>query len=400
MINPKSQHPTNSESKTEEPDPLACYYLNEVQQHLTRLQEKITQLSKRPRRKKLLSQIRDEMQAVSDLAMIHGHEGAERIASKILTTINHFIEKDSIIDESFCNKVKVAILALQQVLSLEDEMEDEMTVESFGEIIELTHKKLKAYTNRLSKSFDQVLHRQMELPFDYSSSDLVEISKVQEDENTSHLFDIHEVDEVLSLDEKEGQATQDEKSPQKVKVVDISPSTQIPMSLTDEVPEVFSEYELKEDVENLEQAVYDLQIFPNSKNAMDSLVAASDNLMAKINKFYNVHLVQIIKFINQIIKQSLLTEVTPENKEKILNLLIETAEIINDYLELYDTDDSRLKQLIEKYKVILKDELKISTKNSKNQNSKANKPVQVIYFQKLGGLFKGLFKKFEQDITS
>lgn len=184
---------------------LQCFYNQEVKRGLEHIGASLIKLKQEPGNRECLYQIKELAESISDLAMIHGYEGVETIAEKIRNSTDHELRGKNDLDKNFLTKIGLAVTAIRQVMEMEDYVENQITFEKFSEQIELSQKKVQRCVEKLSRNFEQLFPHQLELPFDSRTETDIEVNKIEENEkseNRNLLFDIREVDSILTLVEK------------------------------------------------------------------------------------------------------------------------------------------------------------------------------------------------------
>ncbi len=143
--------------------PLKAAYFQQVFCNLSTMKKSLEALKKAPRNRELLIQFEKAARTIMDLAMIHGYEGVEKIASKIQVVFSRFIRSGAMISPEFTHKADIALHILRNITELEDSLEHRMTVEKCSNAVEDTHDKVKHFTKKITNDFNFLKVKQLEL---------------------------------------------------------------------------------------------------------------------------------------------------------------------------------------------------------------------------------------------
>lgn len=171
--------------------PLQYAYLREVMMNLRACNRALNALRRQFEINNNLLEVRDRTRRISDLAMIHGFEGVEIIADKLSATINKHLPSGEN-DPVLIFKIESSLKAIQTVLKIEEVIERGMTVERINRSAEVNQQKVELCTR-------QVIHG---LKRETGQDDEMKID-VQDEQQISELFDIREVDSVITLFEED-----------------------------------------------------------------------------------------------------------------------------------------------------------------------------------------------------
>ncbi|MFQ5752210.1 MAG: hypothetical protein ACE5HI_09460 [bacterium] len=184
--------------------PLQNYYLQEVKCGLTKIEQALAKMHNEPGDREFLVKIKGIAQSISDLAMVHGFEGVEKISGKLSSTIKHLLRAGSEFNKSLIAKVNMTVKAMQQVAEMESYIEKQMTVERIDRTVEINQKKVQNCAEKISQSIDDLIHDQSNSASDEDESHLDRIVTIPDSEIEKEpdlLFDICELDSVMNLTE-------------------------------------------------------------------------------------------------------------------------------------------------------------------------------------------------------
>lgn len=379
---------------------LKDFYCQEIISGIERIDNSLSELEAEPGKREYLRQIKDSAQSISDLAMIHGFEGVEAIADKIIATTISLLSSEADLDKSYSTKVKVAITTLRQVFQMEDDMESLMSVDKFDKQIEFGQKKVQAYTERLSDSFNRLSENQLELPFEDTDVLVIDTEKKKEWKNVNKddvVFDIREIDDLLKLDVDE----QDEDIESYASVVNIPV---ISPGLENEQPENRTDFEpqqqsIKDHHENLkqlfnsfEQAVYELQIVPFAANAVHELRTICSTLYTSAQQLNDNNLKIIAEPLQKLTHEKI-AETEPLS-ESILELLNQSIEILHHHLDLNLEDEHEIQEFVQKIDQVLEVEsVDLKEGHCKIETELENRENESVKKGKFGKFFKRLIKR-------
>ena len=164
---------------------LQNYYNQEVMAELAAIEQAVLKLQIDKDKLINLKQIRDTAHLLSDLAMIHGFEGVEKISEKLYSTMDHLLNSRIEFNQAMLTKLILAVNVIRQVEDMESIIESQMTVERIDRNVELKQRRVQNCAEQFSRSIDELMTEQLELKFVNKTSEL--------------LFDIVEQESVLSL---------------------------------------------------------------------------------------------------------------------------------------------------------------------------------------------------------
>lgn len=180
--------------------PLKSAYFQQVFCNLSTMKNSLEGLKKTPDNRELLIQFEEAACTIMDLAMIHGYEGVEKIASKIQVVFSKFIRSGSMISPEFTQKADIALYILRNITELEDSLERGMTVEKSSNAVEDTHDKVKHFTKKITNDFNFLKVKQLELFTNSSDAGHTKPHiKLVDKEQDSPFFDIKEPEIVIHL---------------------------------------------------------------------------------------------------------------------------------------------------------------------------------------------------------
>jgi chemotaxis protein histidine kinase CheA len=346
---------------------LQEYYHREVKQGLEKITTSLSKLQKEPDNRDYLQQIRASAQTVSDLSMIHGYEGVETIANKIRFTFHQILYKKDPIHHSYIPKVELAVEAIRQVMELEDDIISQTKGNKFNKKMEQKQKRVKSCAQKVSSYFDALFTNQLELPFgqpDIPQVDSeVESDKLEEpeNENNSELFDIREIDSVMTLDFDSPSINSDPVSsnPNDSGVVhkvegdieDVTPSFTQPME-SDKADIKELALGAKEQLSEFEQAVYELQVIPHATNAIQKINKVCSALQETARQLDDKNLSFLLNPLQELIGKKLMK--TEPVSETLLDLLSQTTDLLYNHLDYNKDDEKEIKKLGQKIEKILK----------------------------------------------
>jgi|GEM_PF-6084743 len=108
---------------------LQVYFLREVLHALLQTRRSLSSLAEDPRNKNHLRDIRRLLTGVRDLAMVHGFDGIEQITGKLFTHLLQALSDSPHLDADFIATLDEAVIALERVVVLEDEIETRTSIE-------------------------------------------------------------------------------------------------------------------------------------------------------------------------------------------------------------------------------------------------------------------------------
>lgn len=186
--------------------PLRKAYFREIFRNLAAIKNGLNRMKRTAADGRAVMDIRRSVVAISDLAMIHGYEGVEKIATKIHGILKDEPASAAGMDVDFFTKVDSAVQILKEITELEDTLEREMTVERASELVESAHSKVKQYSSQITSGFAERRHKQLELFQEVTvvqhAEDAAEYSSVRMVQAPQ--FDIKEPDELLALETAAG----------------------------------------------------------------------------------------------------------------------------------------------------------------------------------------------------
>ncbi|MFQ5706476.1 MAG: hypothetical protein ACE5HO_03455 [bacterium] len=382
--------PQSSDGRTS----LRYYYFDEVRRHLQQIDLSLSGLANGEGKSQGLSKLKNAAQSIEDLAMIHGYEGVENIAEKIKSAAGRILQQQYTLDKDFISKVQIAAGAIHKVLEMEERIELQMNMEKLDEQVEIRQKKIKACTDRLGRKFDRLFARQLELPFRFldDGDGKTRTSGRENGNEIDDLFDIRELDSIMTLAGSAGSEAKKSDDPERLPVTTVLSSPVNDPSHSQgrrqEATVVERQSLTSEDkryLDTIEQAVYELQMVPLSVEAVQEIRQACDALQTSVKSSKDQNLILIIDSLKKLTYEKLLeTEPVPEY---ILDLLDQSLKYLNNQLAGSRADEEVIQALSRNFEKVLKAELTQSKKpeaestesvlpqvlNGKETNSPINK---------------------------
>ncbi len=180
-------------------------YLQEVMTELNNIEKTVSKIKIEKNNQEYLSRVRDRAQSISDLAMIHGFEGVEKISEKLYSTVKLLLVSSIDLNKSILSKIKMAVKVIKQVARMETDIEKQMTVEKISKAVERNQKKVQNCAVKFSKSIDDLMSNQPEVTLVNDAgytSDTINIQKKDKKKDSKLVFDISEQESVLNLADK------------------------------------------------------------------------------------------------------------------------------------------------------------------------------------------------------
>ena len=189
---------------------LQTHYSREIFRILTKIKQELTAFKNNPADTELLKQSHALIISITDLAMIHGYEGVEKIAGKLVTLFNNSISENKSSGQRFFTKVEAAINAIYQIAELEASAEDFMTIEYINRDAELSQTKIANCTTDLIEKFNDLDKKQLEIIFEDEMKVFADSKhSYQTEHQKSLIFEIKEYDAILELTDKFQRSTID-----------------------------------------------------------------------------------------------------------------------------------------------------------------------------------------------
>ncbi len=171
---------------------LQHHYFQEAVKTLIRIKTHLQHLEKFPKNKNCYRQVFKEASAIADLAMIHGYEGVENIATKIARYFGKLIRDDKWVESEMVHQINQAINMIPKVAESEAELEEHMTIESISRDAEAS---LKDVRNIARSVTDELTVLKSENPStEHQKVTIVDKEKLE--------FDISEFDSVNQLENR------------------------------------------------------------------------------------------------------------------------------------------------------------------------------------------------------
>jgi hypothetical protein len=136
---------------------LQSFYLQEICINLKKIERAIAKWRRAPRKADHLKIVQSAAFAVLDLSMIHGYDGVENMAGKLLQTVTHLLRVRERYSSIVGAKLKAAVLTIRRVAEMEAESERQMTVENVNRQVEATQQDVKTRAAQLSESFEAII---------------------------------------------------------------------------------------------------------------------------------------------------------------------------------------------------------------------------------------------------
>ncbi|MFQ5602528.1 MAG: hypothetical protein ACE5HS_04600 [bacterium] len=186
---------TTSSFRLPHKKPLHQYYLHEILAGLKKIEHVMSISEAEVSNHHKLIAISKIAQSISELAMIHGFDGVEKIGHKLFSTLSVLRDSGGEFDETLREKVNLAVYVIRQVATMEAHIERQMNVERIDQTVERDQEKVQRCAEKFSESIEQLIHKQMKLPFK-------EKYDINKNENQKLLFDIREMDSILNIPKK------------------------------------------------------------------------------------------------------------------------------------------------------------------------------------------------------
>lgn len=344
--------------------PLYDYYYQEVLDGIERIENSLPKLDLEPNSREYLQQIEQSATDIADLAMIHGYEGVEAIAEKIISISYSLLDTEEDLDKSYCSKVEAATSAMRQVLSMEEDIESLSTLDKFHEQIELGHEKVLGYSETLPKSLNQFFKNQLELPFEDTNTPVIDVNKIAENNNHAkqdNEFDIREIEDLLTL-KNDIQKGSLEKQGSELNQNEVCPNFEEKRENINESLNQEKEFtaikinnyptDVQQLLNTIEQAVYEVRVFPNSADAVREIREACRNLQETARQTKDKKLKLIVEPLQKLTHENIIK--TKPISESISELINEGVELLHNHLDLSQVNEKEIKELARKVDKVLK----------------------------------------------
>lgn len=167
---------------------LQHHYFQEAVKALIRIKAHLQHLELYPKNKDCYRRIFKETTSIADLAMIHGYDGVENIASKIARYFGKLIRDDKWVESEMVHQINQAINMIPKVAESEAALEESMTIEKISRDAETSQKEVRDIAQSVTDELT-VLNNEIQDPEDYK------ITVIEEELE----FDIQEFDSVNKI---------------------------------------------------------------------------------------------------------------------------------------------------------------------------------------------------------
>ena len=116
---------------SEQPRSLKRNYIRKVMNGLKNMKIALAKIRANPRDRNAAMEIRGTAEAISELAMLHGHPGVESIARKISTSFKLArVEAEP----GFLSKIELTIKGIKRVVSMEEKLESKLIIKKITRV--------------------------------------------------------------------------------------------------------------------------------------------------------------------------------------------------------------------------------------------------------------------------
>jgi chemotaxis protein histidine kinase CheA len=169
---------------------LRSYFLREASVNLQKIGTAVAQWQLALENSDCLNEIKSITRALFDLAMIHGYDGVENMAQKLLRIVEHLVKSSAHYDADVAAKMNAAVQAIRQVVEMESGSESQMTVETVNRQVAAAEREVQNRTAQLAESFAPLLSFQKS-PRVIAAPPSPPIFDIRED---AAIFDLAEID--------------------------------------------------------------------------------------------------------------------------------------------------------------------------------------------------------------
>jgi chemotaxis protein histidine kinase CheA len=117
---------------------LLAYYASEVSKNITNLTAALQTVRDHASLMEKITTIIEALQAVKDLAMIHGYEGVEAVAERMENGARHYLSQNHHSVERFVERMKQAVDVLRRLVEMTDEREAQRLVKETEHVMDYT----------------------------------------------------------------------------------------------------------------------------------------------------------------------------------------------------------------------------------------------------------------------
>ncbi|MFQ6114842.1 MAG: hypothetical protein ACE5NG_12305, partial [bacterium] len=236
-------------------------------------------------------------------------------------------------------------------------------VNKFDKNIERKQKKVESCTQRISTYFNTSYKDQVGAPSERShrpDNDLNKSENPGKSQNNNVLFDIREIDSVMTLAHNSPGIDSGNMSSNfggtnsSLKIVDTTKKMPANFTRPSESGEMSLKeltMDAKEQLSGLKQAIYELQVIPYAGNAIQHIRRACDTLQETARKINDKNLTLILNPLQELIQKKLVK--TEPVSGAILELLNQTTDVIYNHFDHNKDDEKEIRELGHKIQKIL-----------------------------------------------
>jgi hypothetical protein len=138
-------------------------YFREVMRCLYRIQKYLTRIQNGGEQRQYLIEITETSRQIADLAMIHGFDGVENVARKMISTFENLLRTNAGLHPALHSNVAAAIDTVQKIADIEAQIESELKIERAGRNNDRRRRKVQQTANEQRKSLDDLFCKQIAL---------------------------------------------------------------------------------------------------------------------------------------------------------------------------------------------------------------------------------------------
>lgn len=169
---------------------LQQYYFQEAVKTLIRIKTHLQHLEQYPKNKDCYRRIFKEATAIADLAMIHGYDGVENIATKIARYFGKLIREDKWVESGMVHQINQAINMIPKVAESEAELEENLTIERISRDAETGQKEVRDLAQSVTDEL-AVLNKK-------SSNHELKVTVVDEEELNFDISEFDSIDQIVN----------------------------------------------------------------------------------------------------------------------------------------------------------------------------------------------------------
>lgn len=174
---------------------LQHHYFQEAVKALIRIKAHLQHLERYPKNKDCYRRIFKETTSIADLAMIHGYDGVENIASKIARYFGKLIRDDKWVESEMVHQINQAINMIPKVAESEAALEESMTIEKISRDAETSQKEVRDIAQSVTDELAVLTKK--------SSNHELKVTVVDEEELNFDISEFDSVDQIVNRFEGE-----------------------------------------------------------------------------------------------------------------------------------------------------------------------------------------------------